>query len=125
MPQLKLALFALVLLLGCRHSDRPALAPVHGQVTLNGKPLADAVIIFTPQAGGRASRGVTDAEGRYELIYLRDMRGAILGAHVVSITTAQENQPETLLPPRYHAASELRAEVGPGSNAIDFPLAAP
>jgi len=113
--------FAILALAGCGSTDRPELASVSGRVTLDDQPLAGAMIAFQPEAG-QASRGVTDADGRYELIYLRDIRGAVLGHHKVTITTATENAPQERLPARYHAQSELTAEVKEGDNPIDFAL---
>ena len=105
---------------GCG-SDRPPLAPVGGVVTLDGKPLADAEVIFTPETG-RHSTARTDAEGRYELEYLPDVPGAVLGPHTVRISRFD---PDTLIdsvPPKYNSQSELTAEVSKGSNELTFPL---
>ncbi len=58
-----------LLLAGCGpSSDVPKLAPVHGVVTMDGKPLANATVRFIPESG-RPSVGVTDEQGRYELNY--------------------------------------------------------
>src|SRR5262249_34258094 len=45
----------------------PALAPVTGTVTMNGKPLANVQVEFWPQDGAPRSTGATDAAGRYTL----------------------------------------------------------
>jgi len=107
---------------GCRPSDRPPLGRVEGTVTLDGAPLPAALVVFTPRGPGRSSRGTTDAAGRYELSYLRDILGANRGGHDVQITTSEDGIGRERLPVRYHAQSELRAEVEAGSNTIDFPL---
>jgi hypothetical protein len=108
---------------GCGSSDRPELGTVSGVVTLDGAPLSGALVVFTPDGQGRSSLGTTDVEGRYELVFLRDIMGANLGRHLVRITTAtEENGGREVLPGRYHAASELSAEVVAGSNTIDFAL---
>ncbi len=110
------------LVIGCGGSgDRPELAPVEGLVTLDSQPLAGATIVFRPESG-KASRGVTDAEGRYELIYLRDIKGAKLGKHTVTITTASEASPEERLPERYNRKTELTEQVDADTDSIDFPL---
>jgi len=106
--------------IGCGGSDRPDLGTVEGVVTLDGQPLANAAVQFDPGTV-RSSTGVTDANGRYELVYIRDTKGAAVGEHTVRITTQTETQPETL-PPRYHAESTLTATVEPGHNEIDFAL---
>lgn len=122
-------LFALVLLaslpcFGCSRSARPPLGEVSGTVTLDGQPLPRALVTFVPIAGpGRTSHAYTDSEGRYTLVYLRDIPGADVGQHVVRITTVSEEfRGREQLPLRYHAQSTLIASVEPGSNTHDFPL---
>lgn len=105
---------------GCGRGDRPDLGRVHGVVTLDGQPLAAAYVQFDPGTV-RGSTGVTDAEGRYELVYIRDTKGAAVGEHTVRITTGTETDPE-ILPPRYHAQTTLKETVTPGQNEINFAL---
>ncbi|WP_254512544.1 carboxypeptidase regulatory-like domain-containing protein [Anatilimnocola floriformis] len=114
---------------GCSGSNIPDLAQVNGVVTLNGMPYPNAQVTFTP-AQGRPSEGVTDAEGKFELVYLPQVKGAQLGDHTVAITTryqAPEN-PGTErpfvepLPPQYNVQSKLTAAVNSGVNVVDFPL---
>lgn len=108
---------------GCSRSGRPALGTVSGTVMLDGHPLANAAVRFTPAGKGRTSQGVTDHAGRYRLAYLRDIAGANLGRHAVRITTAtEENGGRETLPQRYHAATVLEATVSAGDNRCDFPL---
>ena len=110
-------------ILGCSPTPRPPLGLVRGTVTLDGRPLADATVRFTPAGRGRTSQGTTDAAGRYELRYLRDILGANIDAHTVRITTAgEENGSRELLPARYHARSHLTARVVAGTNELDFDL---
>jgi len=114
---------ALAFLAGCGKSDRPELGSVEGTVTLDGRPLPDALVLFTPDGPGRTSQGVTDASGRYRVAYLRDIVGANLGRHVVRILTAREETgAKEILPPRYHAKSTLSATVAAGENTVDFAL---
>lgn len=110
---------------GCSAPERPPLGAVAGTVTLDGRPLADAVVLFTPDGPGRTSRGQTDPAGRYRLAYLRDIAGANVGRHTVRISTATEdNGGREALPARYHRSSTLTAEVQPGDNTLDFELTA-
>lgn len=110
-------------LAGCSKSDRPPLGAVAGVVTLDGQPLQEALVLFTPDGPGRTSRALTNAEGRYELAYLRDIMGADLGRHTVRImTVTDDNGGKERLPKRYHAATMLEATVEPGDNALDFAL---
>ena len=71
------------LIAGCGSGNN--LATVRGKVTLNGRPLQGALVEFQPTApGGSPSSGITDAEGRYELMYTFDKRGRCAGrAHRV------------------------------------------
>lgn len=110
-------------LIGCSRSKQPPLGTVEGFVTFDGKPLAAAAVLFTPEGRGRTSIGITDADGRYSLTYLRDIKGADIGRHKVRITTAtDDNGGRERLPKRYHAKSQLTASVEPGSNQHDFTL---
>lgn len=106
---------------GCSQGDRPALGAVEGVVTLDGAPLPEAILRFDPGEALRGSMGVTDSSGRYELLYIRDIKGAAVGEHRVLITTATETKPE-ILPPRYHAQTTLTATVQGGKNEINFAL---
>lgn len=106
---------------GCGRGDRPELGLVRGKVTFDGAPLAEAFVVFTPLAGGRQSSGFTNQDGIYELNYLRDIKGAKIGAHRVAVATATEMSAERL-PARYHSETTLEAEVKPGNNEINFDL---
>ena len=124
-------LFVVVTLTGCG-SDGPELADVSGTVTFNGKPLRGAIVTFVPQAGGSTSSGVTGADGGYELMYLRDKHGAMLGKHNVTIKMEKLTQddmaegevvPEFVrVPEKYQQPGSLTAEVDSGDNDIDFEL---
>ncbi|MCR9293891.1 MAG: DUF4198 domain-containing protein [bacterium] len=131
--RLSLVCGLLVLIAGCGNSS---IGRVTGTVHLDGQPLEGAVITFYPvtagaaaqgMRGGGASYGRTDAEGKYELVYNRDEKGAELGEHKVVITTLEEGgggdygagSPEKL-PKRYNVETELTATVTSGSNTIDF-----
>ncbi len=108
---------------------RPERAEVSGTVILNGEPLAGAKVEFQPREGP-PSYGTTDQNGRYELMFTSDDKGAVVGTHTVRITTASKPvDPETkriddakLVPPRYGVESELSVEVLPGKNTFDFDL---
>ena len=93
---------------------------VRGQVTLDGKPLQGATVGFYPEKG-RGSHGMTDAEGKYELLYTNKQAGIPAGKCLVRITTADPNTPERL-PARYHEKTELAEEVKSGDNVFDFAL---
>lgn len=136
MPLRLLSLFALncftlLILTGCGESG-PDLASVTGHVTLDGKPIANARVEFSPSEG-RTSVGTTNAEGVYELQYSIEKAGAVVGSHNIKITTERAATggegsvtlmpgSKELLPPIYNSNSNLIEEVTPGENIIDFSL---
>jgi hypothetical protein len=83
--------------------------------------------MFQPTQG-RGSIATTDSAGKYSLIYLDGVTGALLGSHKVIIRTeipGEDGQPpiaKEKLPKKYHDQTELAAEVKPGSNRFDFTL---
>ena len=117
-----LVIFLFSSLAGCStHGDRPEVAPVEGTVALDGQPLVDATVVFHPDQG-KISMAKTDENGHYELVYLRDIKGAKLGHHRVEITTWTEQTRQERLPPKYHSQTELEADVGEGQNTHNFDL---
>ena len=126
-----LALAALVAVLGSVFGCGDAnLGRVQGTVTLDGQPLEGAMVTFAPVEGGRPAAGRTDARGRYQLVYSRDAGGAMIGEHLVTISTYDErpgeNDEDQIIPERvpaqYNANSELKVTVEPGSNEMNFEL---
>jgi len=108
----------LPLLLGCG-TGGPELAPVSGRVTLDGRPLELADVVFQPEGALSPSYGRTDTEGRYQLGYKRGVTGAIVGEHMVAISVSRELVPN---PPQI-ARTELRVTVEPGKeNVFNFDL---
>lgn len=114
---------------GCNRADGPPLGKVSGVVTLDGQPLADAIITFAPP-NGRPSQGITGSDGRYTLAYTAEQQGAMVGDHVVRISTeryversggAVEQMVEKV-PTKYHAESTLTATVKAGTNELPFDL---
>jgi hypothetical protein len=120
----EVVLLAVAMAAGCGPGRPPPLGEVEGRVVLDGEPLANARIVFQPLPAGRASQGMTEASGRYRLVYLRELPGAMVGRHEVRITTGDETVPAERLPDRYHAATVLQADVVRGPNRIDFDLQA-
>ena len=119
---------ALVLLIaaGCgRESEN--LASVTGTITLDGEPLADALVVFAPTSGGTTAYGRTDESGRYEMMFSDVQKGAWLGENRVQISTGDvgaaggPGKPERV-PVTYNRQSGLLVEVVPGENDFDFQL---
>ncbi len=108
---------------GCGSSETK---PVTGKITLDGVPLADAVVLFCPSKGGRTnSRGVTDSNGAYTLDYTSTAKGAIPGSYVVQIMKPEQtNRGEVETLPRiYNQESTLSADVtAGGDNVFNYEL---
>ena len=69
---------------GCGPSG-PATVPVTGTVTLDGKPIAKAAVMFVPQFPGRPAHGLTDQEGRFSLGTFKKGDGAVEGKYLVTV----------------------------------------
>lgn len=125
-----LSTLTLVFSVGCGGgggSDQPDLGTVTGVVTMDGAPLANVTVTFNPEEG-RPSNGRTDEAGKYELGYLRDTKGAVIGTHKVSISTPQEAPTppgqtyKDPIPAKYNTKTTLTADVKAGDNTFDFKL---
>ncbi len=66
-------------------------AEVKGRVTLDGKPVAGATILFVPEPGSsaRPATGFTDAEGNFRLTTFRPNDGAVVGAYKIVVTKSE------------------------------------
>lgn len=120
------------LLVGCSQ-DGPPIADVEGQVLLDGAPLSDAEVTFSPQSAGRHSVGKTDQDGRFELRYSGTRTGALVGDHTVKISTFQAPHPagpngemsplkKERVPKRYNVNSELTRTVDKWGSEFTFEL---
>jgi hypothetical protein len=113
------------LVVGCSSRSTVDVARVSGTVTLDGRPLRDAVIVFQP-TGGRPSYGQTEPDGTYQLLYTIDRAGAMVGTSTVTISTAIEdndgNVALELVPKRYFEPGAITVEVKPHKNVLDFDL---
>ncbi|WP_437193444.1 carboxypeptidase-like regulatory domain-containing protein [Planctomicrobium sp. SH527] len=69
---------------GCAGSgDFPEIADAGGVISYQGKPLASASVIFTPETGPIAV-GMTDDDGKFHLL-TQGKTGAKLGKHTVIV----------------------------------------
>jgi hypothetical protein len=132
---------ALVPTLGCSAASTKCV-PVSGVVTLDGKPLANAIVAFSPIAkpgevnAGDGATGKTNANGEYSLTTSRGMAGAQTGNYRVRISALSQNAGEgdkrpprggwpvkDKVPARYSENTPLTFEVTPnGPNKADFDL---
>lgn len=99
---------------GCGESVAPGRGvPVSGTVTLEGKPLADADIMFTNETFVGVAK--TDAEGRYRLV-----QGALPGNNRVSVSKYEGGQGPALASPQpeadgMDAGQQAAADMGWGA----------
>lgn len=80
-----------VSLAGC--VDNSGLAPVTGVITLDGKPLEKAGVMFHPDAGGVPAAGETDADGKFTLSTRVPGDGASIGNNVMTVAKAGHANP--------------------------------
>jgi hypothetical protein len=134
---------ALLPALGC---SAPKYAPVSGKVTLNGRPLAGAHVVFNriPPEGsiesGLSAVGTTDRNGEFTLRVRSNQAGALVGKHRVSISlmraeagdtgdaraAPRREAPRNVIPARYNDKTELTFEVhAGGTDQANFDLKSP
>jgi hypothetical protein len=109
--------------------DLPPLGRVAGKVTLDGQPLAGATIRFVPldqqgkgdRKGASVAMGLTDDNGQYSLIYVKDIPGAAVGNNRVEIEAKDRNGAERIQPEN-NARSTLFRDVASGKNEFNFDL---
>jgi hypothetical protein len=128
------ASFLALCCLGCGRNGYAELGliDVNGLVTLDGAPLSGAKVTFEGE-DKRQAIGITDTQGRYELLYDSQTGGATPGLKTVRVTTADlnfeggglaEGAPEAKerIPARYNSASGLKAQVSAAKRTFDFEL---
>jgi uncharacterized protein (TIGR03067 family) len=105
------------------HINEKELGPVEGWVTLNGKPLANATVVFVPvDKKGQKATGTTNKNGEYKLT-THGKKGALSGKYKVIITKDIQGNP--VLPARYRSEKTTPFEatvVAKGQNTVDFKL---
>lgn len=128
---------ALAAAVGCG-SQNPVLAPVQGRVTLDGAPVANMAVKFTPigSTKGSGALGGSDEDGNYALTDVRGGDGAHPGEYKVSfypINTAAgaDDDPASVVasgsssvPPIFidPVRTPLRATVPPQGGRVDILL---
>jgi hypothetical protein len=131
----RLCVAALLLgVVGCGSSNY---AKVSGRVTLDGRPLEGAHVIFQPigQPGDlnscSGSYAITQSDGSYSLkLVVGDAKGAVVGKHRVEISVRDGSNsavldlsmpkpiPKDKLPERYNNSSELTFDVPRGGTKV-------
>lgn len=67
----------------------PNIAPVSGLVTLDGKPVAGAAVLFMPVEGGVPARAATKDDGSFALTTFEEKDGALVGRHRVAVSKVE------------------------------------
>jgi hypothetical protein len=132
-----LGVVVLCTLAGCSGPKRE-FAEVEGKVTLNGKPLAGAIVRFYPVSEDTKqlpfATGRTDAMGVYQLSSQVDKPGALVGSHRAVVYwpprdrqggAGGPSRPDRPIPLKYTVASDspLVVEVKAGElQTIDLSL---
>ncbi|WP_040351564.1 hypothetical protein [Blastopirellula marina] len=110
---------------GCSPSKNfPELKEVSGVLIANGQPAPEVSVVFYPQGEGGASRGTTDLEGKFQLMYDRSTKGAVLGAHRVKFLEMSVDESKSRIPRKYTRTDNgLTVEVtSDGPNEFVFDL---
>jgi len=125
---LLLCLAVLQLLAGC--AKEPPTGTVTGEVTLDGQPLKDGRIQFTPLDGQSQPGGATIVDGQFTAkVPVAKMKVEINGNKVIGKKKAYDT-PESpwmdevveLVPPKYNINSELTLDVQPGDQPAKYEL---
>lgn len=103
----------LISAVGCGGDGRPSLVKVTGTVTLDGKPLAGAIVAFQPITDAKAkfqrpSAGTTDASGKFVLGTYAVDDGAPVGKFRVGIV---KREVVGTLPENYNSESESETNL--------------
>jgi hypothetical protein len=112
-------------LAGCTPPDHGV---VTGTVTLDGKPVVGAYVVFTLESQpAHKAMGATGEGGRYRVVRPGGRPGAFLGANSVTVAggggeTSEGQSAPVAIPARYNRDSELRCDVKPGPNVYDIEM---
>ena len=95
--QLNLAGLMLLAIAGCGQGIKEfPCAEASGRVTCDDKPVQGAIVYFSPKMKGKSAEvgkpgfAITDESGRFVLSTYGTADGAVVGTHVVRVTTSNE-----------------------------------
>jgi hypothetical protein len=74
------------------------LGSVTGTVTKDGEPVANMMLEFYPNSGGRPSLAVSDENGRFKALYLENQPGAKVGTHTIRYELGTGQLPDDITP---------------------------
>ncbi len=96
-PQFALAFAVLMFLTGCGAEEATPVVAAKGIVKINGTPAANIMVRFVPEGkqetGLISSTGVSDAEGRFQLVASDGREGALPGPGKILLTDTEEERP--------------------------------
>ena len=119
--RLLIGLILLGFVIGCSQSDRPPLGRVAGKVTMDGAPIEGLIVNFRPDEG-RTATGETNAQGKYDLVYTYQVKGAKVGSSTVSFVWPTGAEGKKGIPAQFSEKSEIKFEVKSGSNTFDYDI---
>lgn len=135
LPNTKFAISAILLaagLIGCgRASYMKEVAPVAGTIQLDGEPVTEGYVLFTPdvQSGsdplssGKSATGNIDREGKFQLSTYGDNDGALIGPHTVTFFRPDPEDDDMFVKNRYiPGGKSVRIEVEPEMNQLEIHL---
>jgi len=123
----------LTLVFGCGRKGPETIA-VDGTVTWKGKPIAGAVVGFSPAGKGTPATGVTDSAGHYRLTTFKHGDGAIAGEYRVGVSAFEgggggpygeaEKPRKWIIPEKFSnpTKSGLKASVSSSTREFNFNL---
>ena len=119
-PCRPICLVLLLLALGCSGPKIPKTVPVSGRVTMDGKPLVNALVMFSPEDSKnqrtQEASGFTDENGSYSLkLNINGTPGVAPGRYVVHIGKMDlENAKGQVIPEAYNTNSTMTCDVPAG-----------
>jgi hypothetical protein len=116
---------------GC--DDGPPVGDLTGEVTLDGAPLAEGVVRFTPVDGSTPTASALIADGKFaervpvgvhrvEISAPKLPKGVRTSKELKRGTIDEGSAMEELVPERYNTRSELKTEVKRGPNTVRYEL---
>ena len=130
MRRFELAGLCLVLLLATGCGDADGMTDVSGTVTIDGQPMGEGAITFSPLDGKSPTSGAHVEKGQYKArVPAGEMKVIITHPKVVGTKKIYDTPDspvmpvtEEALPARYNTDSELKLSVQPGANKKDWEL---
>jgi hypothetical protein len=118
----------LMFVLFCGCNSKYNVAPVSGTVTLDGMPLEDVTVTFTPKSkasNSPISSGRTDSQGQYRLsVVIDETEGAAIGTNNVDFVSNATASSDVMTPAERTKLNSLDQvfsfEVKPEKNTADF-----